>query len=314
MARKPINKCTPNKPSFFKVLFGDFSKRLLIPPDFTKNFIWNGRSPHECALRGPSGQCWAVELKRTENGLFFQNGWQCFVKDHHLELGDFLIFRHDGESKFNVIIYDRSACEKDVKVAKRRMNCSVCLRNNGNQARVKDEVLDLVTENNKNIDSRGEAVVADEKGNDVMSGKRPANGYLEETSDGSILFKSENPCFQRILTKHSKYHIGFPKELGVAKGLMNKKTMKLEDPTGRSWPVSLRLSKFYKKDARLYDRLDLTSGWSQICEANKISPGDTIIFELVKQRVMKIHIIEVGRMRGKGCAVKLVAPNVKSSI
>ncbi|KAK9929530.1 hypothetical protein M0R45_026626 [Rubus argutus] len=313
MARKPIKKYSPKKQSFFKVLLGDFSKSLLIPPKFTKNLVGNVRSPHKCDLRGPSGQCWAVELEKTENGLFFHNGWQHFVKDHHLEVGDFLIFRYHGESKFTVTIYDRSACEKDVEVAKRRSNSSVSLGSNGNQAQVK-EVVDLETENYYNNKvSKNKTVIAVKIGcNYEMSRKRPANGYVEETSDGSILFKSQNSCFRRILTKYSKYHIGFPKELGVAKGLMNKKTVKLVDPTGKSWPVSLCVSKYYKKNGRLYERLDLTAGWRQVCVANKISPGDTIIFELVKQSVMKIHIFRVGRMGGKGCSVKLVTPNVKA--
>lgn len=180
-----------------------------------------------------------MELEKTENGLFFHNGWQRFVKDHHLEVGDFLIFRYDGQSKFNVTIYDRSACEKDVEVAKTRSNSSVSLGSNGNHAQVKEEVVDLETENYYNNKvSKNETVIADKKGcklsvfyvysstaclrtffvlncvsiwirigNYVVSGKRPANGSVEETSDGSILFKSQNSCFRRILTKHSKYHI-----------------------------------------------------------------------------------------------------------
>ncbi|KAK9929553.1 hypothetical protein M0R45_026648 [Rubus argutus] len=283
MARKPIKKYSPKKQSFFKVLLGDFSKSLLIPPKFTKNLVGNVRSPHKCDLRGPSGQFWTVELEKNRKWLF------------------------------TVTIYDRSACEKDVEVAKRRSNSSVSLGSNGNQAQVK-EVVDLETENYYNNKvSKNKTVIAVKIGcNYEMSRKRPANGYVEETSDGSILFKSQNSCFRRILTKYSKYHIGFPKELGVAKGLMNKKTVKLVDPTGKSWPVSLCVSKYYKKNGRLYERLDLTAGWRQVCVANKISPGDTIIFELVKQSVMKIHIFRVGRMGGKGCSVKLVTPNVKS--
>ncbi|KAL6179081.1 hypothetical protein ACLB2K_050597 [Fragaria x ananassa] len=184
MTRKPMmNK--GRKPSFFKVLIGDFSKRLLIPPEFTKNLVWNGIFSHKCALRGPSGLLCAVEVESTENGMFFQNGWKCFVKDHHLELGDFLIFRYDGESKFSFTIYDRSACEKDVEIAKRRSGSSVSLKNTRNHARVKVEVLDgLVAESFKNINSEDETVVSDEECcNDVKLGKRPANSYLEETSD-----------------------------------------------------------------------------------------------------------------------------------
>lgn len=93
-----------------------------------------------------------MELEKTENGLFFHNsGWHSFVKDHLLKIGDFLVCHYDGESKFKVKIYDRTCCEKDVEVAKRRSGCPAPPANEGNQlAGVKDkEVIDLETENYK---------------------------------------------------------------------------------------------------------------------------------------------------------------------
>lgn len=102
-----------------------------------------------------------MELEKRENGLFFHNdGWQRFVKDHRLQVGDFLVFHYEGESKFKVTIYDRTCCEKDVEVAKKR-SCSPTnsSANEGNQlALVKDEIVDLETLNyNKaaeNVDKR----------------------------------------------------------------------------------------------------------------------------------------------------------------
>ncbi|ONI13164.1 hypothetical protein PRUPE_4G206800 [Prunus persica] len=95
MARK-LTKRSVKKESFFKILLGDFSKHLHISPVFIKNF--NGGSLRKCSLRGPSGKGRAVELEERENGLFFSKGLQGFVKDHHLEVGNFLVFRYDGES------------------------------------------------------------------------------------------------------------------------------------------------------------------------------------------------------------------------
>ncbi|CAB4277751.1 unnamed protein product [Prunus armeniaca] len=104
----------------------------------------------------------------------------------------------------------------DVEAAKRR---------NGNPvSSVKDEIVDIETENyNKERTSRKY----------VMSGKRPAND-VEETSTGSILFESENSCFVKTLTK-KLYPVTIPKERAIAEGLVRKKTVKLQDPAGRSW-------------------------------------------------------------------------------
>lgn len=90
-----------------------------------------------------------MELERRENGLFLHNhGWHRFVKDHRLQFGDFLVFRYDGESKFKVKIYDRTCCEIDVEVAKRRNGLPAApSANEGYQlAWVKDEIVDLKTE------------------------------------------------------------------------------------------------------------------------------------------------------------------------
>ncbi|XP_034203580.1 B3 domain-containing protein REM5-like [Prunus dulcis] len=65
-------------------------------------------------------ECWAVELEQRQDGLFFHKGWPGFVKDHFIELEDFLIFCYDGGSEFDVTIYDKTCCEKDVKAAAKR--------------------------------------------------------------------------------------------------------------------------------------------------------------------------------------------------
>lgn len=45
--------------------------------------------------------------------MILQNGWEKFVKDHSLELGDFLVFRYNGGLRFTVQIFGRTACEKE---------------------------------------------------------------------------------------------------------------------------------------------------------------------------------------------------------
>ncbi|XP_068337216.1 B3 domain-containing protein Os01g0723500-like isoform X1 [Pyrus communis] len=299
MARKP------KKPSFIKILAGDTSQSLRVPPAFiTKNF--NGRSLCKCDLKGPTGIRRTVELEERENGLFFHDGWQGFVKDHLLEAGDFLVFSYDGVSKFNVKIYDRSACEKDVEVAK---------MNEGNQARRKVEVVDIDTENvkaevvdidtvNYNQDREKQMIFSSRSCDHLKSRKRPVSNYVEDTSTASILLETENPCFLHFLNHRNRlYNVRIPKQLAFDEGLMDKDSVTLQDPDGRSWFVRLRT--LY---ADRFDYLNLSTGWRECGKANQISLGDTIVFEFVKQSVIQVHIFRKGEVRGNVCRLVLVAP------
>lgn len=47
------------------------------------------------------------------NGRRLEDGWEEFVKDHDLQLGNILIFRHEGDMEFEVAIFDSSCCERE---------------------------------------------------------------------------------------------------------------------------------------------------------------------------------------------------------
>ncbi|OMO74942.1 hypothetical protein COLO4_26418 [Corchorus olitorius] len=91
---------------FFASLSGGFHEQLAIPKKFA--FKLRNKLPETATLKGPSGLTWSVELTRNGDALFFTNGWAEFVKDHSLEENDLLIFRFNGESSFNVWVYDPS--------------------------------------------------------------------------------------------------------------------------------------------------------------------------------------------------------------
>ncbi|GFP96558.1 B3 domain-containing protein os01g0723500 [Phtheirospermum japonicum] len=87
------------------------SERLNIPCNFVK--YMEGRAQGTVLLVGPSGNIWYVELITVENGLFLNDGWADFVRDHFLEHGEAMVFRYDGDLRFTVQIFDRSMCEKE---------------------------------------------------------------------------------------------------------------------------------------------------------------------------------------------------------
>lgn len=97
-------------PSFFKVMMGDFRKKLKLPVNFIKNF--KGMIPYDLILQSPSG-CWNVEIREEEDGgLSFWEGWPDFVEAHCLGQGDFVTMKYIGNSQFVVILFGKNGCEK----------------------------------------------------------------------------------------------------------------------------------------------------------------------------------------------------------
>ncbi|TYH30895.1 hypothetical protein ES288_A01G131200v1 [Gossypium darwinii] len=97
---------------FSQFLHGDFLQRLEIPEKFAKNI--KKKLPETVTLKGPSGSIWDVRLTVDDDDtLFFNGGWKTFVKDHSLVANDFLIFKYNGVSHFDVLMFDgKSLCEK----------------------------------------------------------------------------------------------------------------------------------------------------------------------------------------------------------
>ncbi|MCD7448869.1 hypothetical protein HAX54_046963 [Datura stramonium] len=103
-----------DKHKFFKIMMNDFRRRLRIPQRFVTCLKNSQKLLGQKILTGPSGNTWVVEVKRTEDDDYvFCNGWEIFVKDHCLEDADLLVFKMDGFSAFDVMIFDASACEKE---------------------------------------------------------------------------------------------------------------------------------------------------------------------------------------------------------
>ncbi|KAL8166048.1 hypothetical protein V2J09_007547 [Rumex salicifolius] len=89
-----------------------FSALQKVPEKFIKHL--EGRLCGSVLLSGPSGNSWNVKLSKHDDGLFLDDGWGMFVKDHSIECGDSFVFRYDGDLHFSVQIFDQTSCEKEV--------------------------------------------------------------------------------------------------------------------------------------------------------------------------------------------------------
>ncbi|XP_066335882.1 putative B3 domain-containing protein Os03g0621600 [Miscanthus floridulus] len=95
---------------FFKVLIGDFHKKLVIPGKFAKHL--GDKTEGSITLETLGGYTFNVQVAKNLSKLVLQSGWESFVSAHDLKKMDFLVFKYDGMSRMKVLIFDPSGCEK----------------------------------------------------------------------------------------------------------------------------------------------------------------------------------------------------------
>lgn len=112
---------SPRRPQFFKVFLPEHSSdHLKIPLAFVHHIGGGGGSLNTVSLKGPGGGVWYTDLVTNSGGeLFFGKGWKEFISDHSVQLGDFLVFEYAGNMRFNVLVFDHSACEKEASLLAR---------------------------------------------------------------------------------------------------------------------------------------------------------------------------------------------------
>ncbi|XP_015084057.1 B3 domain-containing protein REM10-like [Solanum pennellii] len=98
-------KFAPKKPHFFKPILPNFKHGIKIPVAFCKHL--KGCNQEHAILR-KSGKKWQVKV----NGRLLDEGWAIFAKENDLQLGDCLIFRHEGDFEFEVSIFDSNHFER----------------------------------------------------------------------------------------------------------------------------------------------------------------------------------------------------------
>ncbi|XP_031393592.1 B3 domain-containing transcription factor VRN1-like [Punica granatum] len=99
------------RPYFYKlVLLSTIKeKRLRIPDNFLRKHR-DELSP-VATLHVSDGHLWRVGIRKADNKFWFHDGWQEFAEHYSIGIGYFLIFRYEGNSIFNVYIYNLTTSE-----------------------------------------------------------------------------------------------------------------------------------------------------------------------------------------------------------
>ncbi|KAG6663231.1 B3 domain-containing transcription factor VRN1-like isoform X1 [Carya illinoinensis] len=102
---------TLKAPHFFKIILPRClqDRKLRFPKKFVRKY---GEGLSNLALlKLPNGAEWKVELRQCDGGVWFQKGWQEFLEYYSIKLGHLLVFKYEGHSRFNVLVFDESATE-----------------------------------------------------------------------------------------------------------------------------------------------------------------------------------------------------------
>eukprot|EP00262_Sarcandra_glabra_P013903 TRINITY_DN3941_c0_g3_i4.p1 TRINITY_DN3941_c0_g3~~TRINITY_DN3941_c0_g3_i4.p1 ORF type:complete len:433 (-),score=61.28 TRINITY_DN3941_c0_g3_i4:193-1491(-) len=127
---------------FFRILSQGYTHQLMIPKKFMMHL--KEELSETVLLMGPSGNAWQVGLADIAGDIFFKNGWPKFVQDHSIKLEEFLLFRYDGNSCFNVLMFDKHGCEKEDSYFVGKFKSSCFHRGSQGQDKTSEESVEVM--------------------------------------------------------------------------------------------------------------------------------------------------------------------------
>lgn len=238
---------------FFKIILPCVLQQhsLRIPEKFATTFS----SEYSVAkLSLPTGLVWKVAISRSQNKLYFTQGWEEFLVHNAIKLGYFLEFEHRGNCNFRVHIFDLSCCEIDYLST--IPSFPIETEDPNNQLPLEEESMQVKEE--------------EEEAKDVFY-----TSGMFGTSSGSASFTitmTKSHC-----TKNELYVPRY-----FMRNFMLRKFVKIQTDDGREW--SLRCN-HYRHSLRLsgYD-------WTKFRKENKLELGDTCTFELVGDNLHSVTL------------------------
>ncbi|XP_068657503.1 putative B3 domain-containing protein Os03g0621600 [Aristolochia californica] len=275
------------KPAFFKVLIGEFRKKLRIPTNFYKHF--EGKVlPRKSILRCADGRSWHVRVKKVGDSWFFRKGWSDFVDMYGLQTSEFVVFRYDGISNFDIIMYGKNGCEKKNGVNGCKKEC------------MKQKTSTILEEQEE---GKGRRVA---RFCPCCYKMRSHLRQIMTENEDKWVFDADSRCPLQLRNPHfaTRFRPSHTRQMpislqfGIQTGLSGHKVSLqtvLLDPSGKPWPVNTA-----KKGN---GRVCFGFGWSNFVAGNEVVPGDICVFELTKCRgrsarthnVFQVHIIAKDR-------------------
>uniref|UniRef100_A0ACD5YMU9 Uncharacterized protein n=1 Tax=Avena sativa TaxID=4498 RepID=A0ACD5YMU9_AVESA len=208
--------------AFFKFMFNKFEEFLLLPPVVAKKLM--DLANRWVNLEDSGGTFSEVRLSMVDGSLAFHQGWNNFVSDHSIKLGDFLLFEYTARSQFSVRVFGMDSCERV---------CSGVERQGGKKQKgchAPDETENAAKSMNAVSGARHVAVNSKEDRNRVVSGVEHGSSIALYDKDGCLANGKHkaNDIFQTWSkgTRNSALILIADDEVPLAQG--NEDTEKLE--------------------------------------------------------------------------------------
>ncbi|CAA0832759.1 Unknown protein [Striga hermonthica] len=249
----------PRSPRFFKVILNHRAERLRIPKAFAAKF--GSSLPNPVFLRAPRGPEFRVELIKSNGELWLGKGWPEFRQHYSIEFGHFLTFKFHHESKFQVLVFDKTAPEIDYPLHNGRLSKSEA---NGDDDVSDDPTAERLSRTTK---KDGEKSCLD---------KERSSAYRR-----AMAFVSDNP----IRTDHfvslmypsyvaANGYLTVP--LVIMKNILppqKDNEIKLRSMDGSMWAVKCTMTPPIAR---------IGLGWHRFVKDNGLKLGDALVFEVNK--------------------------------
>ncbi|KAI3938477.1 hypothetical protein MKW92_034789 [Papaver armeniacum] len=244
-----------SSPSFFKVMSGDFVKKLV--------------------------RCWNVKVREEENGsLTFRKGWPDFVESHYLRHEDFVTVKYIGNSQFSVKLYDKNGCEKvfpsyigsngakSIPSRKRKEyeETSKGTFTNYGSSLITISIMQVILEEIHHfVQTKG--TVSGLFKCDSLKKKAIVSKRRTRVDQAECSGKRKKPYFLAIWTENKKYQMEIPQKVVRKIGRTLSDIVALKSADGIVWNVELKRSEgkvwFYK-------------GWKEFTEHESLRSGHVL--------------------------------------
>ncbi|WCJ30477.1 B3 domain-containing protein REM5 [Euphorbia peplus] len=259
------------KPHFFKPLLPGFHDDFVIPAAFSK---YLKEQKYEKAMLGTrkGGKLWPVKIY----GRRFEDGWKEFVEAHGFQIGDFLVFRHEGDLVFYVLVFDRTTCEREYQ-------CSPCFTAADVEVKIEvdDQEQEQEQEQEENLPEGSTCGEKLEEKNEVEASP--------EAKPSSFVFEYPYTVVQLNPKSIKKSRLHIPRKFARDHGLCGRCcSVILKNEEGNCWPANL----LHKTST---GKTYIAGGWTSFRVARTLTAEDSLIIELTRNG--KIPVLKIQRLQ-----------------
>ncbi|KAK8606806.1 hypothetical protein V6N13_052563 [Hibiscus sabdariffa] len=331
---------TSKTPHFFKVILQDTVRDgvLGIPRRFVRKY--GNQLPSIVKLEVPSGAIWQVELTKSDERVRLQKGWREFAEHYSLEFGSFVVFRYEGDGRFHVLIFDRSASEieyactrtehdgDDVSASgKRKENSDLSSPLPRKKMRTDSKLDNLSSHISLDDPNSGKIKLGNLKKNESScsfkgqvygvgggisvrqraktasscSQKLTATEKARAIQAASVFKSTDNPVFM-VFMRPSSVHYRYRLHIpsDFARKFLTEHNGNLTISNSTGKTWPM---KYYCNPENKNPDAQFHSGWRTFVEDNRLDVGDICVFELIKhpEILMKVEIHPVVKNASKAC-------------